>query len=707
MYNRVLDVPVNYVATPAFYPVAQQQFIQPVVQRQFVQPQLVQPMVQVPKPMIQIPGSQESITTSYIFDRYNIQMAAVRQPLVMNKLEETREKIAADELFLIENTTAACPLAKREMLSERLGGLNAHNLQEFTTKQFQNPAVMEATLCATDSILYTSPYSVDDIYMNNRVRMYLHNLRQIGGESAEGYALIADLESAENMMVVKVSRDPQNDNLLHEAIVGLYGTNKLRRYIPNFAYVYGAFKCSPPLIDPETKKVATWCLHNENAVNYVLYENIAPSITARKYLQSCSGQEFVNMYLQVLYAERLALKLIDYTHFDLHTENVLLRKIDYDGEFQIAYETENGKEYITTRNVPTLIDYGFSHIKIPAVIEDGKVVKEEMHSGVSGFTPYFIYPDHSWIMHDMYKFLLFCLNDAIRANNTSVIFEASKIFRFFNKVEDPSKVADIQFDPLRYAFPLTEITNRFTIDNLARHIRRVCTTDFLGQKDPSLPALDCERLCVTEDTIYSNSGLDLKTYPKAPKDILLYYDIVRRLHNEGKIAERDAVINAFDYPTAIRNHVVKMYNLAVDLNNYLADYRLVDLSRMPAPSLLSANTLALVRKSYVTGAEIIDRTIELRFYYAIGTTVANYYEDTKSLDEMNQIMSWFMANVRPGLNEGQKVLIENDKYLNSIENLPEVRAAVAANNQLAWYWSGRKNFDLVFGRRTIFDTTYG
>ena len=242
---------------------------------------------------------------------------------------------------------------------------------------------MKAAMCTADSIFYTSPYDVGSLYLNNRIRMYIHNLRQVGGESAEGYALVADFENAKDMFVVKVSRSPSDDTLLHELVVGLYGTNKLRQYIPNFAYVYGGFKCSPPLIDPETKKVITWCLHDTNPVNYVLYENITPAVPMSKYLQTCTGKDFVNVYLQVLYALRLALKVSDYTHYDLHYENVLIREPSpgtISGPFQIAYETERGVEYVLTHVIPTFIDYGFSHIKTSNQTDSsGKIVQPGQH----------------------------------------------------------------------------------------------------------------------------------------------------------------------------------------------------------------------------------------------------------------------------------------------------------------------------------------
>ena len=42
--------------------------------------------------------------------------------------------------------------------------------------------------------------------------------------------------------------------------------------LPNFAYIYGGFKCSGPILN-DNNKVVDWCVNNNYSVNYILYEN--------------------------------------------------------------------------------------------------------------------------------------------------------------------------------------------------------------------------------------------------------------------------------------------------------------------------------------------------------------------------------------------------------------------------------------------------
>ena len=641
-----------------------------------------------------------SVSSADVTNNYNRLLSQIKDPDTANALKQVETHQDESEANLIANTTV-CDVPMLSSLRDHIGGLQAIQLKDFTVKQLHNPSAMKAAMCTADSIFYTSPYDVGSLYLNNRIRMYIHDLRQIGGESVEGYALIANFENAKDMFVVKVSRSPTDDSLLHELVVGLYGTNKLRQYIPNFAYIYGGFKCSPPLIDPDTKKVVTWCLHDTNPVNYVLYENISPAVTLSKYIQTCSGKDFVNIYLQLLYSLRLALKVSDYTHYDLHYENVLLRDPSPGQShktFQIPYETERGVEYIVTQVIATIIDYGFSHIKTPDTIDaSGKVIKEGQHYGKSGLVPFSIFPYRSWIMHDLYKILMFCMMGAAKHNNNSVIVEATKIFRFFNANEDPIVAINAQ-QPTLFAFPLTEQTNTLSINDLAIHIRTVCDCDFLSSNRTNDPMLDCERVCLTYKEILNQIGMNPDGPIGTPDNVIEFYDIAVRLQNEGRETEKERMARSFPYQQAMRNHINKMHAIVKELIDLRSRLKLVDVGLMTVDQVLQYNTMMIVRSMYISVAAIIDKTVELRFYNQIGTAVARSYEDDNAVRIMEGIIAQFNKDVRPSLQDAKRVLVNNHEYLNRIESDVVVSAAVKRDERLQWYWKGRNLFDVVFGR---------
>ena len=57
---------------------------------------------------------------------------------------------------------------------------------------------------------------------------------------------------------------------MHEAFIGLAGTNQLRKEIPNFSFIYGAFKCDGPIMPGKGKEVKQFCTgESKSPVTYV------------------------------------------------------------------------------------------------------------------------------------------------------------------------------------------------------------------------------------------------------------------------------------------------------------------------------------------------------------------------------------------------------------------------------------------------------
>ena len=642
-----------------------------------------------------------SVTSSDVTTNYNNLLLQVKNPQIAQALADLKKDQDDAERQLVLRTNS-CSIPVLSALRERMGGLQAAQLKEYTAKHFHNPDVMKVAMCTADSIFYTSPFDVGSLYLNNRIRLYIHNLRQVGSESVEGYSLVADFENAKDMFVVKVARTPFTDTLLHELVVGMYGTNILRQHIPNFVYVYGGFKCSPPLVDPETKKVVTWCLHDSNSVNYVLYENVTTRsgctgtcdpLTMSQYIQTCTGREFLNVYMQVLYALRLALKLIDFTHYDLTSDNVILRDpfLAVQGtpvarkNFQIAYETERGVEYITTQTVPTIIDYGHAHIRTGTILDStGKIVVQAQDYGRSGLIPFSVYPYRSWIMHDLYKFLMFCIMNASRHNNQGVLTEAIKIFRFFNQTEDPVAALNAQADTF-FSLPLTETTNSLSIHDLVVYIRTVCHCDFIAATRSADPILDCEKVCITGKEVLTKIGMNLTGPIGVPDNIIEFYDIAVRLQNEQREAEKIKMAASFPYRPAMQAHINIMREMIRDLIFLRQGLKLVDVAHLTIDQLLQYNTMVLVRSMYVTVGAIIDKTATLLFYNDIGQAVARSYGDDNALASIKDNMIVFNRDVRTGLEDAERILERNHSYLDRVGNEAVVATAVARDARLRWY----------------------
>lgn len=513
-------------------------------------------------------------------------------------------------------------------------------------------------------------------------------------ESAEGYTLVGNLEDARNFFVIKVPRVPKNDNLSHELVVGMYGTNMLRKYIPNYLYVYGGFKCSPPLVDPETNKVATFCLHNDNAVNYMVLENISPSISMSKYVKKCSGADFINIYLQILYALKFGKERTDFTHYDLHTDNILIRDINQnvpksEKTFQIKYYTEEGEQYIRTQVIPTIIDYGFSHIKI----NNDNYNNQDI--GRSGYVDFSIFPDRSFIIFDLYKLLMFSFRNAVIAKNQDVINNCVKLFKFFNSSENPSNALEKQY-ALRYSFPYNDQTKNISIDDFARYIKNNFDTSFIKSSKFNIPVLDCSKMCLSEKATYSEIGINPDSPLTAPTDIIDFFDLYKFLQNQGRDQEKIKIASEFKYKDSIRMHINRMENLLLTIDNQRRSIKLIDVSQLPIEQLLDYNTMSIVRSMYVSIASIIDNIMTFRFYNDIGHKVAEGYQDDNALKIMNNIMDKFESKIRPGIENSKIILANNHRYLNSIQNDNLVRQSIDRDSRLRWYWGGRYLYEEIF-----------
>jgi hypothetical protein len=169
---------------------------------------------------------------------------------------------------------------------------------------------------------------------------------------------------------IKTPQYSDDKSIIHEAFIGIYGINKLRQKISNFVYTYGITECSATFY--KNNDIISSCSISGNTP-YLILENLSekdnPSRTLYDAIKSdLTSEEFVMIYLQILLALNVAKKEIDFTHYDLHANNVLLKKKDKDGEYfnYKTYLPDERKIYIRIREIAVIIDYGFSHCNIDA-----------------------------------------------------------------------------------------------------------------------------------------------------------------------------------------------------------------------------------------------------------------------------------------------------------------------------------------------------
>jgi serine/threonine protein kinase len=292
-------------------------------------------------------------------------------------------------------------------------------------REFYNENVLYFMSDVLYAIYYSNPYKKH--LMLAKIKTWLTHLKQLSA-GANGITLTAALGNLlRNDVVVKY---PKVGDLTHEVFVGLLGTNQLRKYIPNFSFIYGGFACSPPIIGSD-EKVKDFCtsLRPGKPLNYALYENVTPAISAHDLIRRMSGEEFLNFYMQLVLALAVAHEQILFTHFDLHDKNVLAKQLD--SPVNILYPVR-GKEYhIKTSYIATIIDYGFSSFEY-----------QGMRFSSLGSLVSYIGNVKDFPLYDAFKFLASAFITAANAKNSSVLAVIREIFIYFTP-ERPEEFVEV------------------------------------------------------------------------------------------------------------------------------------------------------------------------------------------------------------------------------------------------------------------------
>jgi hypothetical protein len=327
--------------------------------------------------------------------------------------EESRRK-SIEQLNKQKNYSSLCSKDLLNRIRYRIGSLDPKIIKRIITSKFYEYELMKMIECLFASIIEIN-YNVP----SNRMLQYILELdKVIGKKSAYGYAIITDFENEEGLFVTKISKGDAND-LIHEAFIGMNIINKLRQWVPNFVYTVGTFNCSYPILS-EKGFVETWCNLNMNK-QYIVYENVAPSKSFKSMLHDISTEEYISYYLQVLLAIREAYLRYGFTHYDLHTENVLIRQLD--NHYAIEYNTRYGKRYIETDQLAVIIDFGQSRAELNGVSYGFYGLER------SGNLPTLANP-----IFDAYKFLMFSL-ETLLDSNLKVFIDLSRVYHFFSDAD--------------------------------------------------------------------------------------------------------------------------------------------------------------------------------------------------------------------------------------------------------------------------------
>ena len=166
----------------------------------------------------------------------------------------------------------------------------------------------------------------------------------------------------------------------HEYIV-MKGLNSLAPYCPHFCKAIGTLLCE---VDPQVRKRGNpFLITTKHPIEkeILLTEYIDNSCKFYNYIRSDKIDDSIlySSIKQVLMGVAIAQKKKKFTHYDLHSYNVMMKKCNKDVVFLYVLDEENQFCVPTHGHYPVIIDFGFSYI---SDMEDGPAWASMAHTDV-------------------------------------------------------------------------------------------------------------------------------------------------------------------------------------------------------------------------------------------------------------------------------------------------------------------------------------
>lgn len=223
-------------------------------------------------------------------------------------------------------------------------------------------------------------------YENNKDKPFSSWLKYkgpCGKPGKQGLVGLLSIDGTDQTIVFKIS---QYINYLidHEYTV-MKGLMKLSAYCPHFCKTLGLTTANT---DPSIRKTGNpFEIRTKYPIEkeVLLCEHIDQSTKFYNYIRATDRVPEETLYTtveMVLMALAMAQKKQRFTHYDIHSFNVMMKKCQYDAVFLYILD-ENNKFLVPTRGkYPVIIDFGFSYI---SDMEDGPLWPSMGHTSV-GFT---------------------------------------------------------------------------------------------------------------------------------------------------------------------------------------------------------------------------------------------------------------------------------------------------------------------------------
>ena len=258
--------------------------------------------------------------------------------------------------------------------------------------------------------------------LTKNIKDCVKKMEHLPVKSKEGFIYITHFFSSNIQVVIKVPQTSKGiESKVREYFIGIKAINNLRYITPSFVYTLGAFLCPKP-----SKSGEISCDGSCKNTAFVFYEKIlGESVQTLLKNDRLDFTQFLVLLFQLLLGLEVAQREVRFTHFDMHTDNVMVRVGTGDSTSIIQLDMFT---YIINQPefIPVVIDFGASTAYI-----DGKYIGS--YDYISHGMLNFMIPGH-----DMYKFMVYC---ARKTENRKLKNSIVEIFRFYGD-DDPYFIAD-------------------------------------------------------------------------------------------------------------------------------------------------------------------------------------------------------------------------------------------------------------------------
>ena len=184
-----------------------------------------------------------------------------------------------------------------------------------------------------------------------------------GKPGKQGIAGVLTVKNTDLTVAFKLSQ--QIDNLMEHEYTVMKGLNDLAPWCPHFCKSIGLI---PIERNPRTTTKGN-PFKKQADVSYMIpdkmmiAENIDNSYKLSTYIKNTQADEEViySTIKQVLLATSMAQKKKKFTHYDLHSGNIMMRKCNRDVVFLYVLDEDNQVAVPTLGHYPIIIDFGFSY----------------------------------------------------------------------------------------------------------------------------------------------------------------------------------------------------------------------------------------------------------------------------------------------------------------------------------------------------------